>query len=137
MPTTATPPYTHSFFKALDSLLATHKLIIDRPRGSPHPTYPEFIYPLDYGYLEGTRSADGAGIDVWFGSQLPLDAVKPTATALVVTVDLAKADSEIKVLVGCTLEEIRVVLEWHNGDDLQNGVLIERPVSEDEAERAR
>ena len=26
---------------------------VDRPLGSAHPDYPEMIYPLNYGYIEG------------------------------------------------------------------------------------
>jgi inorganic pyrophosphatase len=54
----------NAFWLRLDELVAGCGLVIDRPKGSPHPRYPDFFYPLDYGYLDGTRSADGDGIDV-------------------------------------------------------------------------
>ena len=57
-----------AFWHGVTELLITNSLIIDRPKGSPHPRYPQMIYPLDYGYLENTTSADGGGIDVWLGS---------------------------------------------------------------------
>jgi len=41
---------------------------IDRPRGTAHPRFPEFIYPLDYGYLEGPQGGDGNAVDVWRGA---------------------------------------------------------------------
>lgn len=44
------------------------EIVVDRPRGSHHPDFPEFVYELDYGYLKGTTSADSEGIDVWIGS---------------------------------------------------------------------
>lgn len=28
----------------------------------------DFIYPVNYGYLDGTTSADGGGIDIWYGT---------------------------------------------------------------------
>ncbi len=56
------------FWQTLDTLVTESNLIIDRPRGSAHPRYPEYSYPLDYGYLRGTRSGDGDGIDMWVGS---------------------------------------------------------------------
>jgi len=71
------------FWQFLDELIATHKLVIDRPRGSAHPRHPSLIYPLDYAYLEDTTAADGAGIDVWVGS-LP----DKTLNAIACTVDL-------------------------------------------------
>lgn len=57
-----------AFWQGVTELLITNSLIIDRPKGSPHPRYPQMIYPLDYGYLENTTSADSGGIDVWLGS---------------------------------------------------------------------
>ncbi len=57
-----------SFWQSMTQLLITNSLIIDRPKGTTHPRYPDLIYPLDYGYLENTTSSDGGGIDVWLGS---------------------------------------------------------------------
>jgi len=57
------------FWQAIDSLLLESEIIIDRPGGSVHPRYPDFKYPLDYGYLKGTKAMDGGGIDVWRGSK--------------------------------------------------------------------
>jgi inorganic pyrophosphatase len=108
------------FWTMLRKLVATSEIVIDRPKGSTHPRYPDLIYPLDYGYLEGTRSGDGAGIDVWVGS-LPGKEV----TGVVVSVDAQKRDVEIKALVACTPEEAQVVLAFHN-DGEQAAILIER-----------
>lgn len=57
-----------AFWDALDALAAACERVIDRPRGTVHPKYPSFVYPLDYGYLKNTSSADGEGIDIWLGS---------------------------------------------------------------------
>lgn len=56
------------FWNALDDLIANSEIIIDRPKGTTHPKYPDFIYRVDYGYLKDTSSMGGAGIDVWVGS---------------------------------------------------------------------
>jgi inorganic pyrophosphatase len=77
------------FWQALDVLADEHELVIDRPRGSVHPRYSEYVYPLDYGYLRGTSSSDGGGIDVWRGSSAA------GVVAVMVTVDMVKRDSEI------------------------------------------
>ena len=37
---------------------------IDRPLGSKHPTY-NMIYPVNYGYIENTKSADGEELDAY------------------------------------------------------------------------
>ena len=58
-----------AFWQALDTLVAQSKIIIDRPKGSAHPRYADFVYPLDYGYLKNTAAMDGEGIDIWLGSR--------------------------------------------------------------------
>jgi inorganic pyrophosphatase len=121
-PSLAPPRDTDTrFWTTLDSLVAACAPRIDRPRGTHHPRYPDLIYPLDYGYLEGTLSPDGGGIDIWVGS-LPDKRV----TAIVCTVDMVKRDSEMKILIGCTPQEAQVVLGFHN-DGAQAAVLVERP----------
>jgi inorganic pyrophosphatase len=57
-----------SFWYGMNLLAATDSIVIDRPKGSTHPRYPEVIYPFDYGYLENATASDGGGIDVWRGS---------------------------------------------------------------------
>lgn len=112
---------SRNFWRALDALVDSSTLKIDRPKGSAHPRYPDFLYPLDYGYLEGTTSADGAGIDVWIGS-LP----EKQVTALLCTVDLEKRDTEIKLLLGCTPQAARHLLAIHNRGT-QSAILLECP----------
>jgi inorganic pyrophosphatase len=104
-----------SFWQALSQLLVTQSLIIDRPKGSSHPRYPTEIYPLDYGYLENTTSGDGGGIDVWVGS---LNMVmsrqdKKTLTGILCTFDTLKLDAELKLLIGCSEQDIQVIRDFH------------------------
>ena len=100
---TARAPVTMSeeLFAALDHLAATSAVVIDRPRGSAHPRYPDAIYPLDYGYLDDTVSADGGGIDLFRGS-----AVGNGVVAAAVIADIVKKDVEVKILLECTAPEI-------------------------------
>ena len=100
----------------MTELLATHAVIIDRPRGSPHPRYPEVIYPLDYGYLSDTRSGDGDGIDVWLGSLniLKTRPKTPTLTGILCTFDTLKRDAEVKLLIGCDREDIQIIRDFHS-----------------------
>jgi inorganic pyrophosphatase len=109
------------FWQRLDGLIKTQKLVIDRPKASAHPRYPDLIFPLDYGYLEGTASMDGGGIDVWSGSD-PERSLK----GIMVTLDTVKKDSEIKLLIGCTEEETRIIEEFHNGKYM-SAILVRRP----------
>ena len=60
--------YSIDFWSAVDKLVQQSEIIIDRPKGSVHPRYSDFIYEVDYGYLNDTTSMDGGGIDVWLGT---------------------------------------------------------------------
>jgi inorganic pyrophosphatase len=107
------------FWEALEDILNNSSVVIDRPRGSAHPKFPEFIYPVDYGFLEGTSSMDGGEIDVWKG----------TGTngfdAILCVVDGFKKDSEIKILLNCTPEEKRKVLGCQN-EKMMKAMMINR-----------
>ena len=51
--------HSTAFWHAIDTLVSESRIVIDRPKGSRHPKHPKLIYPVDYGYLEGTLSMDG------------------------------------------------------------------------------
>ena len=126
--------YNEDFWKALDELVSNSEIVIDRPRGSAHPRFPNFIYKVDYGYLKDTTSMDGAGIDVWVGSgsmdgggiDVWVGSGEKKIDAIMCIVDLRKKDSEIKILVGCTEEEKLEVYKTHNETQYMKGVLIRR-----------
>ncbi|MFC1959518.1 inorganic pyrophosphatase [Chloroflexota bacterium] len=109
------------FWRQLDQLVATSTIVIDRPAGTAHPHYPEFVYSLDYGYLAGTTAIDGGGVDVWRGS-LPDQVV----VGVVCTLDLTKRDMEVKILLGCTPAEMQTILAVHNQHTMA-GLLLPRP----------
>ena len=48
--------YNEDFWDALDELVSNSEIVIDRPKGSAHPRFPDFIYKVDYGYLKDTAS---------------------------------------------------------------------------------
>jgi inorganic pyrophosphatase len=118
--TSAPIPLDHDFWESLDRLVSESRLVIDRPKGSQHPRYSDVIYPLDYGYLEGTTTLDGGGLDIWVG-RMP----QKSLTALVLTVDLLKRDIEIKLLLGCTQDEQGQILDFLNSG-LMRAVKISR-----------
>lgn len=112
--------YNEEFWNALDELVNQSTIVIDRPKGSAHPKFPDFIYCVDYGYLKNTASMDGAGIDVWVGSD------GKRIDAVICIVDLLKRDSEIKILIGCTEEEKMEVYRTHNETSYMKGIMIRR-----------
>jgi len=109
------------FWGHLDALLDASEIVIDRPAGSTHPRFPEFVYPLDYGYLGGTVGGDGQGIDVWVGSRGDRALV-----GVLATVDLEKRDAELKLLLGCTDAETEALLAVHD-DGRQAATFVPRP----------
>lgn len=112
--------YNEDFWNALEELVNNSEVVIDRPKGSAHPRFPDFIYRVDYGYLKETTSMDGTGIDVWVGTG------SKTIDSIICIVDLVKKDSEIKILIGCTEEEKQEVYRAHNETQYMKGILIRR-----------
>jgi len=101
--------HDQTFWETLANLAASHRIVIDRPKDKSHPHWPQLTYPLDYGYLEGTSASDGSGIDVWLGSlQTKL------LTGILCTFDTLKCDAEIKLLLGCTSNDVESILAFHD-----------------------
>lgn len=109
-----------------DALIRANGITLDRPHGSPHPRIPDIIYPLDYGYVNGTLGADGDEVDAFVGS------ARNGLVALLVTSDFRKGDREVKLLYNCTPEEIYLANGFVNFDrTLMEGTLIlRRPLHE-------
>ncbi len=111
------------FWQTMMELATNNKIIFDRPKGTAHPRYPDLIYPLDYGYLENTTAGDGDGIDVWVGSLND-----KTLTGILCTFDRLKRDAEIKLLIGCTLEDVQIIQQFN---DAMQTLFIPNPMVED------
>ena len=102
------PEAASGFWQFAEQLLASREVRVERPRGSAHPSFPDTIYPLDYGYLENTSSTDRECIDVWLGvgDQRRLSAV-------ICTVDMLKSDMEIKLALGCGPEDLETIVNFY------------------------
>lgn len=109
-----------NFWDFLDQLIQTHEIVIDRPKGSHHPRFPitNRVYPVDYGYLKGTTTQDGGGIDVWIG-----ESGEKILTAIIFTVDLGKKDAEIKLMLGCSENEINQANNFLNNGNMRAEIL--------------
>jgi inorganic pyrophosphatase len=111
------------FWHSITELITTNPITIDRPKASVHPRHADMIYPLDYGYLENTTAADGNGIDVWFGSSS-----EKILTGILCTFDRLKRDAEIKLLIGCSIEDVEMIRSFSNMPML----LIPNPLVDDD-----
>ena len=109
------------FWNEFLQLICTNQIIIDRPKGKPHPRYPHMIYPFDYGYLENTLAGDGDGIDVWMGTMN-----QKVLTGILCTFDTVKCDAEIKFLISCTHEDVQVIRDFH---DPMRTLFIPKPMA--------
>jgi len=57
---------------------------VDRPLGSHHPSYPELIYPINYGYVKGITAPDGEEQDAYIlGINEPIEAFEGTVIAVI------------------------------------------------------
>lgn len=67
-----------------DWLDRTIDVIIDRPLGSSHPSDREMVYPLNSGYVPGTRAPDGSELDVYvLGPNTPVARVAARVIAVI------------------------------------------------------
>jgi inorganic pyrophosphatase len=114
------------FWELADALVAAHRIVIDRPAGSAHPTFPHIVYPFDYGFLEGTGAVDGSGVDCWRGSL-----ASGRTTGAIMTVDVRKGDAEVKWLISCTPDEMEAALATHCTES-QAAMLVVRPARMEE-----
>jgi inorganic pyrophosphatase len=96
---------SNDLWQTLEQQIQENGIKIDRPKGKAHPRFPQLIYPIDYGYIPHTKSADGEGIDVFLGTSEMKQIV-----GLICTFDAIKKDSEIKILYACLETEIQMAM---------------------------
>ncbi len=106
---------------AWDGVVAKNGVTIDRPLGTPHPRFPEIVYPIDYGFVNNTTSTDGEEVDVFVGT------AETGIVGVIATVDYRKQDREIKLLYNCSLRQVYLVNGFINFDQqLMSGTLVLR-----------
>lgn len=95
-----------------DFLGKTIQIKFDRPLGSKHPKFDD-IYPVNYGFVPGTKAGDGMEIDVYYlSSDKPLNEIEGKCIAYVHRFD----DNEDKLITTdgtmLTLDEIEKKLDF-------------------------
>ena len=94
---------------------------IERPKLSSHPSFPDIIYPIDYGFVNETQSVDGEELDIFVGSD------SNGLVAAIFTTDIRKGDQECKLLYNCSPSEIYLVNGFINfNPELMHGRLLMR-----------
>jgi inorganic pyrophosphatase len=115
--------YSSEFWEYLNKLVQENEIVIDRPKGTKHPKYPDVIYEVDYGYIKNTTTTDGKEIDVFKGSLH-----NKNVNTIMCTVDLVKKDIEIKILIGCTADQKSKVYNFLNNSEFMKAIVIEKDV---------
>ena len=107
---------------------------IDRPLGSAHPDYPDMIYPINYGYVDGIISGDGEEQDVYvLGTDRPLEVFE----GKVIAVYHRSNDSEDKWIVsldGRDYPDEEIVKAIHFQEQYFEGELLRQVPENDEGE---
>lgn len=117
--------YNQNFWSEIQNLIDKNEIFIDRKKGSTHPTFSDYVYPHDYGHIRNTTANDDMEIDCWVGSKRGSKFDSKDVDALIVTLDSHKQDSEIKVLINCTEDDMEAILECHNRGSM-HGMLVKR-----------
>lgn len=83
-------------FKLAEQYLGKEvSVIIDRPLGSKHPKH-DFVYEVNYGFLEGVTAPDGEELDAYYlGVQEPIKSAK----GICVAIAHRKDDDDDKLIV--------------------------------------
>lgn len=87
---------------------------IDRPKDSRHPKYPDLIYPVNYGYIEGVIGGDGEEQDAYV---LGVDVPVRKFTGRVIAIIHRLNDVETKLVVApegvlFTKEQISEIVDF-------------------------
>lgn len=96
--------YPSDYWIILDQIININGITIDRPKGTRHPKYPDWVYNIDYGFINNTSSMDGNAIDIYVGTQQ-----NKAINGIFCTIDTLKNDSEIKVVYECSAVEIEII----------------------------
>jgi inorganic pyrophosphatase len=114
----------HFNWTGWEALIQRRGITIDRPRHHPHPQYPGIIYPLDYGYVNGTLSTDGEAVDVFVGT------ADTGLVGAMLTTDYRQHDREVKLLYRCAPPEVYTAHGFINFDRrlLEGTLVLRRPM---------
>lgn len=108
------------YWQKLDTLYHSSELSIERKKNSIHPNYANLVYPVDYGYLKDMIDKT-VSIGIFKGTQK-----SNSIQAIAVSADILKKDCEVKLIVGCSEEELMSIMLFLNQTDFQKAILVQR-----------
>ena len=109
-----------------EALIAQNGITLDRPYRTPHPDFPDIIYPINYGFINDTLGSDGDEVDIFVGR------AQNGLVGLLLTTDHRRGDREVKLLYHCTPEDIYLANGFINFDRtlLEGTLVLRRPMHE-------
>jgi inorganic pyrophosphatase len=89
------------------------EVVMDRPLGSHHPSYPSMSYPVNYGYIPNTQASDGEALDAYYlGVDVPLVQAAGMCIAIIHRLD-DDDDKLVVVPVGMMLTDADIRAATH------------------------
>ena len=91
------------------------EVTVDRKLGTHHPKYNDMIYPINYGYIEGTISGDNEELDAYvIDENTPKDKVKGVCIGILQRID--DMDDKLIILVNNNkkydIDEINKIIDF-------------------------
>lgn len=109
------------FWQKLDTLILSSGMQRLASAGEPSPEYPRLVYPCDYVKIGEVSENGGTPLYCFIGSQK-----ERQATALIVQADILERELLVKVLIGCSEEEIEKIIKFINAAEFQKAILVRR-----------
>ena len=109
------------FWQKVDSLFLSGTKTLMKKKGEHHDTYNNLVYPVDYSRIVDMKSPSAHGVAVYMGS-----GNRNSVTGLIVAADILEKELDVKLLAGCTDEEIEDVLRYLNQTEFQKTIVIRR-----------
>lgn len=108
------------FWQKVDTLVLSSTFNLKYPEGSHHHFYSNLVYPVDYGVLKDSLNGNNQEINVYQGSD------GNRVNGLIVSADILARDCVVKLLIGCTEEQIQSILTFLNQTEFQKTIYCAR-----------